>query len=76
MLSINQLNAQIKLTDMWKANNKANCPLLLPKQTISDNNINTRACSISGQVIKACRAVWLLNWCDSPNMSLKPTIGD
>ena len=41
VLSINKLNSQIKLTEMWKANNKANYPLLLPKQASSDNNITT-----------------------------------
>ena len=45
MMSINQWNAQIKLTKIWKPNNKANYPLLLPKQTSSDKNKTTRACS-------------------------------
>jgi hypothetical protein len=52
MLSINQLNAQKKLTEMWKTNNKANYSLLLPKQTSSDNNITTRACS-TGRLVKS-----------------------
>jgi hypothetical protein len=43
MLSMNQLNTQMKLAEMLKANNKANCPILFPKQTSSANNITTRA---------------------------------
>ena len=32
MLSVNQINAQVKLTEMWKAHNVENYPLKLEKK--------------------------------------------
>ena len=51
MLSTNQLNAQIKLLEMWKANNVKDYPLKLNKQSMKPNNVNTRACT-QGQIIE------------------------
>ena len=33
MLSVNQINAQIKLTEMWKASNMKNYPIKLEKKS-------------------------------------------
>ena len=43
MLSINQLNAQIKLTEMWKAINLQNYPIKVSKQIIPNLGSTTRA---------------------------------
>ena len=39
MLSVNQLNAQIKLTEMWKAVKKENYPIKVYKKTIVENEM-------------------------------------
>ena len=46
MLSINQLNAQVKLSEMWKALNVEDYPLRVELQTRSENQVCTRADSI------------------------------
>ena len=33
MCSVNQINAQVKLTEMWKASKVENCPIKLIKKT-------------------------------------------
>jgi hypothetical protein len=43
MLSVNQLNAQIKLVEIWKALNVDDYPLTVVKQTIDNSRVNTRA---------------------------------
>ena len=45
VLSVNQMNAQIKMTEMWKANNVDNYPLKIEKKTQSDEIRSTRAVS-------------------------------
>ena len=42
-LSVNQLNAQIKLLEIWKAMNIEDYPLKIKKQVPLDNRVNTRA---------------------------------
>ena len=42
MLSVNQVAAQIKLTDMWKANNVDNFPIKVTKQSTAENARVTR----------------------------------
>ena len=42
MLSINQMHAQVKLTEMWKANNYNNYPLRVDKMKPSSNGRITR----------------------------------
>ena len=42
MLSINQMHAQVKLTEMWKANNHQNYPLNIRKQQPAENGRETR----------------------------------
>ena len=43
MLSVNQLNAQIKLVEIWKALNVDDYPLTVVKQTKDNSRVNTRA---------------------------------
>ena len=43
MLSVNQINAQVKLTEMWKASNVKNYPTKLCKKEIIDDNRLTRS---------------------------------
>ena len=45
MLSVNQLNAQIKLVEIWKAANVENYPLKITKMQVVPGNTNTRACT-------------------------------
>ena len=51
MLSVNQLNAQIKLNDMWKANNVEDYPIKIEKHSPVNNSATTRA-TISGKLIE------------------------
>ena len=50
-LSVNQLNAQIKLVDMWKANNLANYPTKIQKTDQNEVRTTTRAVT-SGRLIE------------------------
>ena len=52
MLSINQLNAQIKLTEMWKAVHFTNYPIDIPRKSTIDNAMNTRACT-EGRLVES-----------------------
>ena len=45
MLSVDQMNAQIKLTEMWKAEKVSNCPLKFVKETNLDEARTTRSIS-------------------------------
>ena len=45
MLSVNQLQAQVKLTELWKAVNSENNPLKFTHQTPAENGMVTRAVS-------------------------------
>ena len=45
MLSVNQLNAKIKIQEIWKALNIENYPLKIKVQQVSNDNTNTRAMS-------------------------------
>ena len=42
MLSINQLNAQIKLTEMWKAENTLNYSVVIKKSELKDDMRGSR----------------------------------
>ena len=42
-LSVNQLNASIKLLEIWKSLNLSNYPLTIKQQSSDSNRINTRA---------------------------------
>ena len=41
--SVNQLNAQVKLLEVWKALNLKDYPLKIPQQTVSSSGASTRA---------------------------------
>ena len=43
MLSVNQLNAKIKLLEIWKALNVENYPLEITTKVTNQNTMNTRA---------------------------------
>ena len=43
MLSVNQLNASVKLMMMWKALNKDNYPLTIKRQESNPNGMSTRS---------------------------------
>ena len=43
MLSVNQLNAQVKVMEVWKAMNVVNYPLKINHQSYEVNRTNTRA---------------------------------
>ena len=43
MLSVNQINAQIKLTEMWKATNLKDYPIKLDKKDINEGQRSTRS---------------------------------
>ena len=45
MLSINQLNAKIKLVEVWKALNVVGYPLKISRQEVRNDATNTRACA-------------------------------
>ena len=50
-MSVNQLNAQIKLLDMWKANNVENYPTKIQKMEQNDARSTTRAVT-TGKLIE------------------------
>ena len=50
MLSVNQLNAQIKLVEIWKAINVDDYPLKIEQQTRNDERSSTRADTIGRPV--------------------------
>ena len=52
MLSVNQMNAQIKLTEMWKANNIHNYPLKIKTKGESEDSRVTRA-TTSGKLAES-----------------------
>ena len=43
MLSVNQLNAQVKLLEIWKAINVEDYPLKIKLQTANESGVTTRA---------------------------------
>ena len=50
MLTVNQINAQVKLTEMWKATNDPNYPLKLNKKDINDDKVLTRS-TLRGDIV-------------------------
>ena len=51
MLSVNQINAQIKLTEMWKAMNEIDHPFKIGKLKVNENQRVSRA--VTNGVIKS-----------------------
>ena len=43
MLSVNQLNAKVKLVEIWKALNVEDYPLKVKRQSSNNQKVNTRA---------------------------------
>ena len=43
MLSVNQLNARIKIQEIWKTQNVQGYPIEIAKQTVTEDRTNTRA---------------------------------
>ena len=60
ILSVNQLNAQVKLLEMWKSQNIADYPLKVRKQEIEENKCTTRA-SAQGKLIEIGRSTTTKN---------------
>ena len=50
-LSINQINAQIKIHEIWKAINIEDYPLIIPKHTVKKSKAITRSCT-NGKLIE------------------------
>ena len=74
MLSVNQLNAKIKLIEIWKALNIEKYPLKIPTQSISDEQMNTRAMTSSRPIeneascliAKSCVSYAIKLWSKAP----------
>ena len=62
MLSVNQLAAQIKLTEMWKATNVSNYAIKVTKQAPAPNGRETRGVS-SGKLVEPGKTNLVLNSC-------------
>ena len=74
MLSVNQINAQVKLTEMWKASNLENYPTKLFKKEINYDYRLTRS-TIRGDIVlqgksDLCNASFMLD--ASKNWNLAP----
>ena len=57
MLSVNQINAQVKLTEMWKAHNVENYPLKLEKKLYDPELMVTRAASAGALIEKGFTSI-------------------
>ena len=53
MLSINQMYAQVKLTEMWKSTNFKNYPLKIGKMQLSINGRISRGVT-EGKLVEPC----------------------
>ena len=60
MLSINQINTQIKLTEMWKAIHNPNYPIETKRQYVSGNDVVTRSIT-SGKLLQTGKNNVILN---------------
>ena len=75
MLSANQINAQVKLTEMWKASNVKDYPIKLIKKESNSENMSTRSTTRGDLVLKGknemCNSSFILdaskNWNNAPN---------
>ena len=54
MSSVNRMNAQIKLTEMWKALNVENCPLNVSKPIQDTNSRALRSITQNTLSLKGC----------------------
>ena len=75
IMSVNQLNAQIKLLEVWKAQNVSNYPLKIAQQSINSEGVSTRAahsgrpCEIGKSVLaqKTCISDAIRLWNRAPS---------
>ena len=58
--SVNRLNAQVKLLEVWKSQNLDKYPLEIKKQTPSDSGVTTRAAT-KGKLIEVGRSITTKN---------------
>ena len=70
MPSINQLNAQIELMEIWKASNVTYYPLKLNKKEIVLDNISTRACTQGKLIVPGTKPI-MQKTCISDTMRLR-----
>ena len=57
LIIINQLNAQIKIMEIWKAKNIEDYPLKLNKKEVVTGNINTRACTQGKLIVPGTKPI-------------------
>ena len=57
MLSVNQLNAQIKIVEIWKAANVEQYPLKLNRKQVIPENRNTRACTQGKLIVPGTKPI-------------------
>ena len=69
MLSINQLNAKIKLQDIWKSLNIPSYPIEVSRQEVVPDRTNTRA-NHAGRLIKVGKKALTQKTCISDAMKL------
>ena len=62
MLSVNQINAKVKIQEVWKALNVEGYPLKIDSQKASDTSTSTRAMT-SGRLIESGRSNLVSNCC-------------
>ena len=75
MLSVNQINGQIKLTEVWKAANVENYPIKLLKKDLNSVTMSTRAATRGDLVLQGknelCTTSFLQDsariWNNAPN---------
>ena len=68
-MSVNQINAQIKLMEIWKFQKIKDYPLELKKQAPKTDSISTRACT-KGRLVEVGRSNVLQNTCISDAIKL------
>ena len=61
-ISINQINAQVKIQEIWKAINIKNYSLSVKKHSVIDSMTATRSCT-SGKLIKSCKSLLTQKTC-------------
>ena len=69
LLSVNQLNAKIKIMEIWKAKNIQGYPLKIQNQTANKETINTRAMT-SNRPIEISSSILLEKTCVSDAIRL------
>ena len=60
MLSVNQISAHIKLTEVWKASNYPNFPIKITKQTTTPGAKTTRGVT-TGKLMEPCSSNLVIN---------------